>query len=121
MHDLGVELQSVGAALVVAHGRNRAGCRAGHGPEPFRHDVHLVAVAHPHLELAGDPVEEGGWVRDVDHGAAVLASMPGLDRAAQHFGGHLESVADAQHGDAELKDRGVTERRAVLEDTGRTA
>ena len=54
-------------------------------------------------------------------GAAVLAGSGAGDRAAERLRHRLKAVADAEHGQAEVEQRGVQLRGAVGVDAGRAA
>ncbi len=85
---------------------------------------HAVAVAHPDLlAVAGlpDAVEQAGRGLDLDLGAAELAVMAALDRAAQLLGHGLLAVADAQHGHVGREDGGMGGGRLALGHRGRAA
>ena len=57
---------------------------------------------------------------DRDRGRAVLAQAGVRDLAAELLRHHLESVADAEHGHAELEDAGIERRRPRLVHARRT-
>ena len=62
----------------------------------------------------GQPGEERAeGVLDAECAFAVFALLARLDLAAQVLGQQLQAVADAEHGDAELEDRGVGQRRGL--------
>ena len=81
-------------------------------------------MAHPDLLLvAGLPhaVEQGRGLLDLELGAAELAVMARLDRAAQLLGHGLLAVADAQHGHLGGEDGGVGRGGLALDHRGRAA
>ncbi len=58
---------------------------------------------------------------NIQLGAAVLAGAGVFDGAAEGLGHGLEAVADAEHRNVEIEQRGVEARGALGVDTGRTA
>ena len=82
---------------------------------------HLVAVAHPHVEvlaLAHLP-ERSDRLEDLESRVAILAVGCPVDGAAQQLGHELQPVADAQHRHTQLEHGAVDERRAGLLDAER--
>ena len=82
---------------------------------------HLVAVAHPHVDLPRHAGEQPVRLDDAATRPAVLAGRRPLDLAAEGLAGQVQPVADAQHGHAEAEDFRVALRRARLVDAGRPA
>ena len=107
VHHLRVEHQAVVLALLVLDDRERRVGRNARDLEAGRHLGDAVAVAHPHrIVLAGTPhvVEQAALGFHLHIGAAELAMMPALDRAAElRRHGHL-AVADAEHRHARVED-----------------
>ena len=113
VHDLGVELHGVEAALAVFHrGHGRAAARRQH-LEAGRRLGDAVAVAHPALLFAAHALEDEPPLEHVERGLAELAEAGARDGAAELEGDALGAVADAQDGDAQLEDLGVDPGRVV--------
>ncbi len=108
VHDLEVELGGVELARLVGdHGDRRVRRGADHA-EALRRLGHAVAVAHPHriaLALAPHPLEQRRILGHRHLGAAELAVVAALDRAAELLRHRLLAVADAEHRHAGLVDR----------------
>ena len=124
VHHLGVELHAVIAAALVGDGGEGRVLAGGDDGEAGRQLRHPVAVAHPDLlAVAGlpDALEQAGRGLALDLGAAELAVMSALDRAAQLLGHGLLAVADAQHRHVGLEDRGMGGGRLALGHRGRAA
>ena len=68
--------------------------------EAGRHLADMVAMAHPHGQLAAEPFEEAVRLAHREQRRAVLARGAGVDLAAEVVGDQLHAVADAEHGDA---------------------
>ena len=111
---LGMKLQTVKRQPPVLHRRHRAGVGGGQRHEIGRRLRHLIAVAHPHVDLAGHAGEQFVGLRDAASRPAVLARRRPLDRAAQRLAGQVQAVADAQHRQAEAEDVRVALRRPRL-------
>jgi hypothetical protein len=109
VHDLGVKLQPVEAALRVHDDRVRTARRRAEANEAGGQPFDAVAVAHPHLKLLfGVEALEQEVARGVlDFGATVLVMIGADDAPAEHVAHQLEPVADAEHGNAELEDRAI--------------
>lgn len=72
-----------------------------------------VPVAHPHVEGVGKGGQQLAAVLDRQRGAAVL-TLPRLGhRAPQRLRHRLEAVADSEHRDPRLKQRGIKLRSLV--------
>ena len=122
VHDLGVELDAVEAALGVLEGGDRRRLRAGG-------DASAPAGG------CGRPSRGGSSRRSAPPAArrrarprvALSAALPNsalpvrLDPAAELERHQLHAVADAEHRDAELEDRRVDLRRALGVDRGGAA
>ena len=121
VNHFGVELERVQPARLVAHGGVRAGERAGGRLEARGQHLHLVAMAHPDVELGRQPGEEMTPGHNLDARVAVFAVGAGLHRAAERLRGELHAVADAQNRNAEVEQGGVAERGALFEDAVRSA
>ena len=117
----GMELQPVDRQLPMLDRGQRAGVGGGQRQEIVGDLRHLIAVAHPDVDLVGNAGEQ--FVRPDDAAAcpAVFAGRRALHLAAQRLAGQLHSVADAQHGQPEAEDFRIALRRARLVDAGRPA
>lgn len=119
--DLGVPLHAVEAALLVRECRDLGRIGRGEHVEALRCLGDLVAVAHPHVLLGRLAAEQRAAVtRDDGIRRSVLAEAGVRDLAAEGLRHVLEAVADAERGHAELEDRGVEARSALLVDRRRT-
>jgi hypothetical protein len=67
----------------------------------------LVSVRHPDGKFCGKAVEKAAAVFDFDIRTAVLALVGGANFSAEGVHHKLQSVADAEYGQAQLKDFGV--------------
>ena len=124
VHHLGMELHGVVLARLVGDGGEGRVLAGGDDAEARRQLGDAVAVAHPDLlPVARLPhaVEQGRGRLDLELGAAELAVMARLDRAAQLLGHGLLAVADAQHGHLGGEDGGVGGGRGALDHRGRAA
>ena len=133
--NFGVELHAVegegfgagGRLSCDAHGGEWAGGRAGQdgglGFEVGGRIVEgdLVAVAHPDGCVLGECVQQACAVAYGHARSAKLAVVGFADGRAQQASGELHPVADAQDGDAQIKDGRVADGRARFIDTGRAA
>jgi hypothetical protein len=90
--------------------------------ETFRQRHHLVAMAHPHVQIPGAVVdigEEGVFLFDLHFGITEFTQVGGADLAAQLLGHGLHAVADAQHRQPELEhDFGARGEPASVTDSG---
>src|ERR1700682_5051963 len=74
-------------------------------PETRRQLLGLVAMRHPDGEFAGQSLKKlRVGMLDLDFSAAVLAFCGGAHFSAEGVDHELQSVADAEHGDAEIED-----------------
>ena len=73
MSHLGVKLQAVEGQIAVFYRGHRAGDGRGQRHEIGADLRNLVAVAHPHLDLRRDAVEQAAGRGDAAVGPAVLA------------------------------------------------
>ena len=82
-----------------------------------------VAVAHPHLRLLLESLEERvGGVYGLQVGAAVFAAVGLLHLAAERMADELGAIADAQHGQTTHEARQVyLEGLGIVHAVGRTA
>jgi hypothetical protein len=113
--DLGMPLHPVQLLLGRAERRDGGDRGAREHVEALGRALHGVAVAHPDVLRLGLAAEDRAAVADdAGLGGAVLAVAGVADLAAEGAGHHLEAVADAEHGHAELEDGGVELRGALL-------
>src|SRR5262249_15596494 len=92
--------------------RTRRWCRQR--PKFVRDARHLIPVAHPHIELlwhTGQKIIRSCYLTT---GPTKLSCRRVLDLAAQRFTRQLHPVADAEHRNAQLKDRWIALRRTFL-------
>jgi hypothetical protein len=124
VHNLEMELSGVEPALLVGdHGDGRVRRGADHA-EARGQSRHAVAVTHPHriaLALAPHALEQGRVLGHRHLGAAELAVMPALDRAAELLRHRLLAVADAEDRHARRIDFRRRKRRVMIEHRGRSA
>ncbi len=117
-----VPLHAVEALLVVAECRDGGvggGCQ---DVEALGRASDLVAVAHPdvlRVRLAAE--EHTAIVRDDGVGGTVFAQAGVRDLAAKGTRHHLEAVADAESGNAEIEDVAIERRRPRFVDRRGTA
>ena len=71
----------------------------------------FVAVRHPDGKFCGQAFEKPGAVLDFHVGMAVLALVGGAHLAAERVHHELQSVADAEHRQAQLKHARIRRRR----------
>ncbi len=124
VHDLEMKLRGVEVApLVGDHGDRRVGRGADHA-EALGQARDAVAVAHPDRvapALTPHPLEQRGLLGDQELGAAELAVVAGLHRAAELRRHRLLAVADAQDRHPGIVDGGGCQRRVLVEHRGRAA
>ena len=118
---LGVELRGVEVARRVLHGGHGAGLGRGRHRKARRHLTHGVAVAHPHGLLGRRVAVDAGLTRARDVRGAVLALVRVADRTAQLHGHDLLTVAEAEDGQAHVKDGRIHIRRVFRVDGGGAA
>ena len=112
--DLGVVLnagESAFLALERGNGCTRRRCRHR---ETGRRLRHAVAVRHPDRLLAGEPGEQSTRLVHEQAGSAELTLTIVRHGPAEGLGHRLESVANAEHGHAEIEHAGVELRRPGL-------
>ncbi len=116
----GMELHRPHLSLGCFDGGHRTG-RAGHQVEAGGQFYRFIAVRHPDGKFCGEAFEKTRAVLDFDVGMAVLAFVGGAHFAAESVHHELQSVADAQHGQAQLRARADrrAERRRHTPTTGR--
>ena len=103
--NLGVELHAKERAFGMLHRRNRRIRRCGDHPEPGRRCHHSVAMAHPHLLLFRQLMEQLD-ARELDSVAGPYSPTSlWATTATERLGNDLVAVADAEDGDAEIEDR----------------
>ena len=76
----------------------------------------FVAVRHPDGKSRGEAFEKTRAVLDLHVGVTVLALVGGPHFTAQGVNHELQSVADAQHRQAQLEDARVGGRRVGVID-----
>ena len=109
--DFGVELYGVVLTRFISHAGNRAGVGRSHDLEAGRQLGDLVAVAHPDLEHAVafgrgevcNVFQQLGMAACTHLGITELPRGPALDLAAELLRHGLHAVANAQHGNAQVK------------------
>ena len=112
VHDLGVELDAVEAALdVLDRGDRRLGRRRQRG-EALGRRVHRVAMRHPARLGVRRPGQQAAVLGHGELRAAELADLGALDLAAQREDERLHAVTDAEHRDAELEQLRIEPRGA---------
>ena len=90
--------------------------RLRHQFEARRQFERFVAVRHPDGEFLGQSLKQNGIRNDVDFRAAVLALVRRAHFAAERVHHELQSVADAEHGHAQVEDARVGGRRVFVVD-----
>ena len=122
MHYFRVELDAVEIPLRHMH---RAELRVAAGTEDFkasrRHFRDFVPVGHPHLDFPVQTEEQIAGFDDFQHGLAVFPGMAAGDLSAQRVNHQLQSVADAQHRNAEFENSRIAFGGMLGVDTGRAA
>ena len=113
MQHLGVELHAVEAARARLHGRDGRSRARGQHVEAGRRLGDAVAVAHPGLLLAAQPLEEQPRLEHAERRLAELAEVGARHGAAEVERQALHAVADAEHRDAQIEDLGVELRGVV--------
>ena len=119
--DLGMELHSPNAAVVV--GDAGEGIHADRGAMETSWKLFgFVAVAHPDREGMRQPGKERiGGVFNGHFGVAVFALGPGADLPPEVMDDEVETIADAESGEAELEHLRVRGRRVGVIDRRRAA
>jgi len=75
----------------------------------------LVAMRHPNREFAGQSLKKFRvGVLNFNLSVAVLALSGGANFAAERVDHELQSVADTEHGDAEIEDALIRERSVFV-------
>ena len=113
MH-LGMKLHRPHLARGIFDGGNRVGSFRRQ-PETRRQFFGRVAMRHPDREQFGQSLKKlrVGFL-DLDFGVAILALSGGTHFAAERVHHELQSVADAEHGDAKIEDSLVGQRRVFV-------
>ena len=109
-------LHAVEPARFVADGDVRAGVGVRDEREALGDLFHVVAVTHPRHALFGKTLEELAARVKKRLGLAVFARggvVCGDDLAAEVVRDELAAVADAEHGHARVKERGIDVRRVL--------
>ena len=120
VHDLGMELDAVQAALRVLERRDRRRLRRSDDACARGWRGHRVAVAHP-ADLLGREIREELAALDGELRLAELGDAGPLDPAAELLRHDLHAVTDAQRRDPEREDARIHLRRAVCVDRGGAA
>src|SRR4051794_34388083 len=110
MRHLGMELDSVAAALRILECTDRRVDRFRSQREARRQLDDTVAVAFPHLLPLWRSGEERRVRDHFDLRAPVLALTRCLHLAVEKVRGELHPVADAEDGDAEVEDFAGSDR-----------
>src|SRR2546423_1850244 len=102
--NLRMELHSPGLPLRILDRRQRAGTLRHHA-ESRRQLARFVAVRHPHRKRCRQVAKERGFaIQNLDFGVSILAFWPGNNFSTQLVSNEMQSVADAQNGNAQRKD-----------------
>jgi hypothetical protein len=111
MVHLGMKLHRPDLPLLVGNPRQRIGRNRG-APKPRRQPLRLVAVAHPHLNIRRQPIEQRrGHVFNHHFRVPILAQRRRLHLAAQVMHDEVQPVADAQHRHAHRQHARIRRRR----------
>ena len=107
-----VELYAVETLVFVLHRRDRATGGFGDAVEAGGQLRHLVAVAHPHIQLVAavvivESVEQGGAIAGAHFGITEFAHGRGFHLAAQLHCHGLHAVADAQYRHPQFEHDGI--------------
>ena len=94
VHHLRVKLDAIDA-LAIGERRDRRVAAAGKQVKARRHLADMVAVAHPHRQLAVQAPKQPGGLLDGQQSRPVLARAAGIDLAPEVMGDELHPVADA--------------------------
>ena len=121
MCHFGVKLEAVNGEILVPHGSQRTGGCLGQRSEVGRDFADLIAVAHPDLGLGRHPGKELVGLDHLTASPAIFAGLCPADLTAEGVAGQLHPIADAKHGDAQLKDAGIAAGSPRLVDARRTA
>ncbi len=121
MADFGVKLQAVNGARAVACGGHRASVGRGQGHEIALHRFYLIAVTHPHGCFARHTGEKSVGVGDAADGRAELAVIGRQHFAAEQVANQMHTIANAQHGDAEVEQAWIAVRCVRSINAGGTA
>ena len=121
MANFRMPLHAVQSPGHILHGRNRCTLRVREHLETLRRLFHRNTVAHPCALLRRGILEDTLGMVDRCRGLAVFAKSRSVDDPAELMSHDLESVADAQHGNARGEYLGVDARRTRLEDRGRSS
>ena len=113
VHDLRVVLHTRHTLIRILKGRDRRTLRRRGNLETFRRLRHGIAVAHPHGMLLRQASVEDATAH-IHLRAAVLARTRLGHGATQRLSHHLEAVANAERGQAQLKDGRIELRRTGL-------
>ena len=121
VNHLGMELQAVKAPPGVLGRRNlRIGCGSRNGKSP-RQLADGIAVAHPAGRFLLHAGKEAFLLFDEKFGEAVFAFGRSDHPTAQRIHHELQTVADPQHRNSQIKDAAVRARGAFGVNAGRTA
>ena len=120
VRDLGMELQAVDRAGLVADGRMRAGIRRGQRHELLVKVLHLVPVTHPDGRVGRHIGKERVGRLLVAGLVTELSRLAGVNLAPQSVTGRLHPVADTQDRNPEVEDPRVGVRRTLVVHTRRS-
>ena len=120
MH-FGMELHGPDAALFVGNRSQSVGGDGG-AAKAGRQFESFVAVTHPDRKRGWQSLKQSCVsVFDDDFGVTVLALGGGTHLAAQVMHDELQTVADAEHGNAQFEHFGIGGRSIVIVDRRRSA
>jgi hypothetical protein len=92
-----MKLHPVLPLRLVANGRHGARIRGRQHHKAGRRLGHRVPVAHPHLLMVGDILEQRAGPGNIQVRQAIFAFHPFRDGAIQTVGHQLLAIADPQH------------------------
>ena len=105
--DLGVKLHAVDALFLAPVHRNGAGLCGSEHFKARRNLRDVIGMAHPADAALRDILGERTRLDEGEGPFAVLAGRGMLYFTSQRVGDELAAIADAEHGNAELQDRGI--------------
>ncbi len=87
-------------ALAPLQAHRRTMLIAGNHPAVPSQIVDCIRVAHPHLRLLGDPLEESFLLLRLQHRGPIFAMVAGLHIPAKLDIEQLHPIADTEHGNS---------------------